>query len=134
MQNVSKNFKQISKENKERDQQISIDLHVQVRAIGYWSKMHQSVHAHPKLHQYLLVLFSIIMVRPEIHSFYKINYQWRHKQNVRRMYISSDQMTSNDHIKVCQKISHGHKWLHCSRIPVCNHNDYFLYYQYVLPV
>lgn len=35
MQNVSKNFKQISKENKERDQQISIDLHVQVRAIGY---------------------------------------------------------------------------------------------------
>lgn len=98
-----KKFEQISKEKKESDWQIrhwfvcAGKIHRLMIQINQVNCIHQCMHTQSCTNRRWRLIFNHYDYRPEINSFYKINFQWRCNQNVRslRTYIISDKMKSN---------------------------------------
>lgn len=82
-----KKFKQISKEKKESDWQIrhwfvcAGKIHRLMIQINQVNCIHQCMHTQSCTNRRWRLIFNHYDYRPEINSFYKINFQWRCNQN-----------------------------------------------------
>lgn len=80
-------FKQISKEKKESDWQIrhwfvcAGKIHRLMIQINQVNCIHQCMHTQSCTNRRWRLIFNHYDYRPEINSFYKINFQWRCNQN-----------------------------------------------------
>lgn len=113
-----KKFEQISKEKKESDWQIrhwfvcAGKIHRLMIQINQVNCIHQCMHTQSCTNRRWRLIFNHYDYRPEINSFYKINFQWRCNQNHCEKdihYLWQNEIKKNK-IKTSQKISHGHKY------------------------